>query len=182
MHGAVDAAAKCMKENHLTLSDVKAINVHTFKLAFEEGNRPQPQTVLDAQFSIHYNVAAYLRKGALGVEDFAPAALREPKVRDLCQKIKVFESPDLSKNYPAQWPFRVEIISQDGNAFSHQVSFPPGSAANPLEPEEFEKKCLLLLKPVMPEKRAKEMLLRLQCLEDFATAANLMSYLQEVMV
>lgn len=181
MHGAVDATAKCMKENNLTLADIKAINVYTFKLAFEEGNRPQPQTVLDAQFSIHYNVAAYLWKGALGVEDFAPEALRQPEVLNLCHKIKVFEAPDLSENYPTQWPFRVEVISRSGKTFSHQVSFPPGSTANPLEADEFEKKCLLLLKPVMAEKRAKELLLRLKSLEDFATVPNLLNYLKEIM-
>jgi hypothetical protein len=72
MHGAVDAVAKCKKLHKLHLHDIEKINIHTFKMAFEEGNRPKPKTVLDAQFSIHYNIAAYLIKNAIGIEDFSP--------------------------------------------------------------------------------------------------------------
>jgi 2-methylcitrate dehydratase PrpD len=179
MHGAVDAVAKCRSLNKLSLQDVKKINVHTFKMAFEEGNRPKPETVLDAQFSIHYNVATYLLKDAIGVEDFSPEAIRGKEALQWCGKISVYEDEALTRRYPEEWPFRAEIIDQNGRVLTFQVDHPPGSSANPLEPGELEKKCFLLLRPVLGKERTESLMRGLSDLENFSTVNHLFAFLKE---
>jgi 2-methylcitrate dehydratase PrpD len=179
LHGAVDAVAKCKDYNHLALEDIAGINIYTFKLALEEGNRAQPDSVLDAQFSIHYNVATYLLKGAIGVEDFLPGKLKDMNIIQWCKKIEVYEDKDLTKQYPEQWPFRTEIVTKSGRVFKYQVLYPPGSPANPLESDEFHRKCLSLAKPIVGEERAKDLLIKLEHIEDFLTVGKFMSYLNQ---
>jgi 2-methylcitrate dehydratase PrpD len=177
MHGAVDAVAKCKHQNQLAMEDIAGINIYTFKVALEEGNRAQPESALDAKFSIHYNVATYLLKGAIGIGDFTPEAIKDQKVSQWCRKIKVYEDKDLTKQYPEQWPFRAEVVTQGGRVFTHQSPYPPGSPDNPLGAEEFQRKCLSLVKPIVGEEKGRTLLLKLENIEDFLTVDNFISYL-----
>jgi 2-methylcitrate dehydratase PrpD len=178
MHGAVDAAAKCKNKSNLITKDIKKINVYTYRMAFEEGNRPHPKTVLDGQFSIHYNIATHFLKNTIGIEDFTQEGIQKKETLELCRKINVYEDRELTKKYPEQWPYRVEIITESGQVFNHEVLFLPGSPANPLSTEEFEKKCLLLAKPVIGDEKGKELFNRLQNIEAFLTVDNLFNYLK----
>ena len=180
MHGAVDAVAKCKNKNRLKAIDIERVNIYTFKMAFEEGNRPLPKTVLDAQFSIHHNVATYLAKDAIGIEDFTEEAIREKRIQELGKKITVFEDEELTRRYPAEWPFRAEIIEKDGQRFIHEVFHPPGSPSNPLEPGEFEKKCILLLEPILGETKAKALLEQLGRIEQIATVPRFFELLKRL--
>lgn len=172
MHGAVDAVAKCTKKNMLNPKEIEKINIYTFKMAFEEGNRPSPKTVLDAQFSIHYNIAAYLTKGAIGIEDFTQEAIQGKDTQEWSEKITVFEEEAFTRRYPDEWPFRAEITGKDGQRYVQQVLHPPGSSNNPLEDGEFENKCRLLLKPILGEVLASAFLEKFGTLDQFTTVSD----------
>ncbi len=173
MHGAVDAVAKCKKKNRLNPKEIEKINIYTFKMAYQEGNRPSPKTVLDAQFSIHYNIAAYLAKDAIGIEDFTQDAIQAKNTQDWSKRISVFEEEAFTRRYPDEWPFRAEIIGKAGQRYTQEVFYPPGSSSNPLEDGEFEKKCRLLLKPILGEAQANTFLERFGSLDQFTTVPDL---------
>lgn len=80
---------------------------------------------LSALFSIPFVAATALVHGEVGPSQSSPAALEDPVVRDLAQRVSVRESPDLTARLPAERPVRVTVRMRDG---AEHV----GDAPNPL--------------------------------------------------
>jgi 2-methylcitrate dehydratase PrpD len=182
MHGAVDATAKCKRENGISVLDIEKINISTFHMAFVEGNRPKPSNTLDAQFSIHYNTAVYLRQDRITVNDFSDQAIARDEVLSLCDKINVHEEAALSQKYPEQWPFRAEIILRNGKRYSSESFYPPGSALNPLSEQELLKKWESLVEDVIGKKRGHNLLEVLTALFSFQTVGEFVKEVRKILL
>jgi 2-methylcitrate dehydratase PrpD len=182
MHGAVDATAKCKRENGISVHDIDKIDISTFHMAFVEGNRPRPSNTLDAQFSIHYNIAVYLLEDRITVNDFSNQAIARDEVLSLCDKVSVHEEAVLSKKYPEQWPFRAEIILRDGKRYSSESLYPPGSARNPLSEEELLKKWESLVEDVIGQKRGHNLLEVLKAIHSFQTVREFVLEVRKILL
>jgi 2-methylcitrate dehydratase PrpD len=178
MHGAVDATAACLNEHRLNVEDIASIRISSFKMAVEEGDRPRPKTVLDAQFSIHYNIAEFLLKRGLSIDDFTPEAIENPKAIAYEKLVTVVEDDELTAQYPDLWPYRADITTRDGRGFSSAVSRPSGSPDYPLSQEALENKSRLLLEPVVGVTQSLDFIAKIKDLKSFGSCRNFAAYLR----
>jgi 2-methylcitrate dehydratase PrpD len=141
-HGPIFSTLTLMRENGIKPDDIDEINVSTGKNAgdlFEPSERKRrPQVVPDAQFSIPYTVGVAVIKGNVGIGDFTPEAIKDPRVLEIAQKVNPIILPELTRREVD--PSIVEIITKDGNRYSKRMDNRIGTPENPMTPEEFADK------------------------------------------
>ncbi len=101
-HPAIDAALQLRER--IGLTDVP-IHVETYADALAFCDRAEPETVLQAKFSLQHAVAVVAARGVPQLADFeldAVAALAEARTR-----VTVAEAPDITARYPAHFGARV---------------------------------------------------------------------------
>lgn len=136
-HTAISAALALRAQPGFDLSKASEIRAYTNSQGFQAVCTPldvrqAPQTVVNAQFSIPYNVACALLNGKVGLADFVPEALDRPDVLALTARVM----PHVDADFDAKWgrnvcPTRVEAVI-DGKLFTAQVDLPKGGPANPM--------------------------------------------------
>ncbi len=170
-HGPIFSTLTLMKENGIKPDDILEINVSTGKNAgdlFKPLERKRrPPGVPDAQFSIPYTVGVAVIKGSVGIGDFTPEAIKDPRVLEVAQKVNPIIMPELTRREVD--PSIVEIRTKDDKRFSRRMDNRKGTPENPMSPEEFADKfrdCMAHgRKPILKQKTEKIMKL-LNNLED----------------
>jgi 2-methylcitrate dehydratase len=92
-----------------------------------------PQTRESADHSIPYAVAATLVDGTAGVEQFMPARLFDPAIRDVLAKVEVVALESYSaayRKYPPQHHTRVTVEMADGRSVVGEAGGAKGDMAN----------------------------------------------------
>jgi 2-methylcitrate dehydratase PrpD len=67
--------------------------------------------------------------------------------------------------FPRQWPASVELVTEDGRRYSIRIDHPKGDPENPLAWEELLSKFDDLTSSIYPAERRKEIVTRVQALE-----------------
>jgi 2-methylcitrate dehydratase PrpD len=108
--------------------------IHSRRLAHT--NRPEPNSPLDAKFSLQYVLARALLDARVGVDDFVEASYSQREARELLGRIHVAAYDQAEEEiFPAANHFggRVRIAMRDGTVLQAQVDQPLGrTSANPL--------------------------------------------------
>lgn len=128
-HGAFDAGAVARVDSW----------THTSRLAHTD--RPDPNSALDAKFSVQYCVACALLHGRVVLEHFDDDAYRDPVVRALLPRVHA--APYTGKLFAPDDPFdaEVKVTLTDGRAFSAKVDRPLGrTSSNPIAHEQIKEK------------------------------------------
>lgn len=180
--GPIDGILKIMKENELRAPDVKQVKLGILKAGFPIILEPQelkynPQTVVDAQFSMPFGAALALLYGKAGLDEYTEANLKSPRLRELMSRVLCVADPELDKVYPKQWPASVEIITKDERKLSTKINYPKGDPENPLSWEELIQKFNHLSAPVFSEDRRAEIISRVRSLETEPSISSLSSLL-----
>lgn len=100
-HPAIDAALELKAQGALA----GPVMVETFRDALAFCDRPEPQTVLEAKFSLQHAVAVVMAKGAPALADFEPEAIAA--LAPLRAQVTVREDPAITARYPAHFGARV---------------------------------------------------------------------------
>ncbi len=140
-HTAIDMALE------IKCGRVRDIHIETYAAGYEIVKEMNPLTPYQAQFSIAYCVAAALVDGAVGLAQFTPERLHDPKIRPLLACTRVTVSPDLTAKYPRAWPVRLTVTLDDGAVIEKASDFPRGNPENPVETSVLERKMTDLLGP-----------------------------------
>lgn len=96
-HPAIDAALELRAQGRLTLP----VQVEIYGDAIAFCDRPEPQSVVEAKFSLQHAVAIVVARGVPELSDFEPAAIAD--LAPLRARVTVAESPGLTAAYPAQY-------------------------------------------------------------------------------
>jgi 2-methylcitrate dehydratase PrpD len=110
---------------------------------------PEPASMLGAKFSIPYAVAAALVLGRADAAAFEPAALADPRIRDLARRVEVSADPEMSPrrgDYPTA---RVRLLLRSGREIEETATLVRGDAGNPVPAEDVVAKFLELTAPVL---------------------------------
>ncbi len=145
-HQVIDATLALVHEHKIVADEVKGAKVRVYRTAYQtlctpKERRYRPTTVVDAQFSIPFSVAASIIHGPLMPAHYAEAALADPKVLDLCARVEGIPDDEFEKRYPDRFPTEVTIFMKDGKSFSTFRDLPTGDPENPIysEPGRFER-------------------------------------------
>lgn len=156
----IQAAIALIAETGLEPDDIESVTAVVpewyVKLVCEPLDRKRrPDSAYGAQFSIPYAAACTLVKGRFGLAEIADAALRDPRVLDLAQRVDYavgaqFSEPQTSSKAPAELVVRVS----GGRTLTRLVDRLVGTPDRPMTHEEISRKFIDNATSVMSQHRA----------------------------
>lgn len=136
-HASIDALLALRHQHRLDPSDVAEV-IGEIKYISPAHAQAHPQTVMAAQYSLPYCLAAALHCGEVGPRAFGETMLRDPKLRATAERVRTVFPPDLA--HSEVFPGRVTVRLHDGQTHRLTVAYPKGDPANPLTPQELDAK------------------------------------------
>ena len=143
IHAALDGVCAIMQDEGIAAADVDEINIWTFRNAARLGNQVAPVSVLQAQFSIPFCVAAMAECGPSAFCPMDGSLLSNRRVRQVSQRVRIREDQELEEMFPAYTPAIVQVTSRR-LTFERRVDTPWGDPTNPMtRPDIVAKFCSL---------------------------------------
>jgi len=127
---------------------IRQVRVGVNKQAYEAVCTPvevrkAPTTIVQAQFSIPYTIAAALVDGGVRLGHFTDDGLRNPAILALARKVDGYVHADIEREAGRNiTPAQVAIEFDDGTSCSHYLALPPGHPSKPMTPAESDAKAL----------------------------------------
>ena len=145
MHSPIDAVLKIVKENNLRPEQVKRIKIGVLRagahlIAEPIASKYNPQSIVDAQFSMPFGAASALLYGRAGLKEFQPSMILSRPVRETMRKVECIVDPELDRTFPKQWRATAEILTEDEKRYSTMVEYPRGDPENPLSWDEMKER------------------------------------------
>ena len=169
-HGAVELALALHGEGAIRADDIAQVTVVASPFVQRLVGRPYDphhQNPLDARLSLPFTVANSLLRGRLAIADAEGAALRDPAIHHLAQKVTVAVDPALAPpNAPA--PQRLEITRRSGGRIVRRIDVLKGAPGRALSWDETVDKfwtCWRYADPAVPESQGWQAIDRLASLE-----------------
>ncbi|RMF04182.1 MAG: MmgE/PrpD family protein, partial [Chloroflexi bacterium] len=114
----------------------------------------RPQNTEQAQYSLPFAVAALLVHGRLGPAELSGAALAQPQVLDLAERVELVEDAAFCARYPAERVSRVEIETTAGERLDSGEVKPDWDVTDPPTDDDLRQKFRWLAAVRLPEARA----------------------------
>ena len=147
---ALDLRAK----DGVRAADVAEIQVMPHVRRLRHTDYPDPQSPLQAKFSVQYGVARALNDGVIGLADFEGEAFREPEIQRLLAATETFAHPDMPEDGAAQWGAEVVVTLADGRRFARRVDNVVGRGGDhPMSDREMWAKFADCARRSLPEAR-----------------------------
>lgn len=146
-HSAVDAVMGLLAQRSLSSEDVRRIRVVAGETAINMLSVDPIRSVFDAQFSLPYALALALCGGRLGMDEYEPLRLDEPRIQTAMAKVSMDVDPDIDLLDGPRLEF--ELVS--GETVVLEAGDPTnakGSAVNPMSHQEVVAKATSLLDPL----------------------------------
>ena len=127
------------------ISKIKSIHAECNKFTDTKLARPvdikrHPVNVVNAQFSLFYEIACGLVKGRVLPESFTLEAIRDAEISRLCDLITWEINPEFEAVYPSKYPARVTVTMEDGSTYVGEVEYPKGDPEYPATKDEVVEK------------------------------------------
>src|SRR6195952_3720662 len=159
-HGCADAAIELHAEvNHADIASVEAfLPRDTMPIVAEPAAaKTNPTNEYEAKFTAQFVIATCLIKGAFGLADLLPAALKDPVVLDLTRRVTCAIDPDTA--FPAFFSGGVRVTLKDGRSRFKHIRINSGAGERALDEAAVSKKFLAsaaLSIPLGPAQRIRE--------------------------
>jgi 2-methylcitrate dehydratase len=174
---AIDAALQLRADLNGDVSQVAAIDIHTFEASYNIIGKYKeawaPRTRETADHSLPYCTAAALFDGDVYLETFDEPHFTDPARVAFTAKVKVHHDTTLDPRYPAGIPNRIVVTLADGRTLTKEVSFPRGHAGNPMTDAEVEAKFRRAVEPRYGKSKADAMLARCWDFEKLTSVTEL---------
>ena len=96
IHSALDGVLDLLREHGLDAARVRRARIAVHDLVMKTMDRPWPGTSYEAKFCAPFCVAVALREGAVELAHFSEAAIRDPQIHALMQRVDVAVHPELT--------------------------------------------------------------------------------------
>ena len=140
-HPAIDALLLLLRAHDLQPAQVARLEAWIHERRLEHTNRPDPQSALEAKFSLQYCLARALLDRQVIIEHFEGDTYTEAAIRGLLPRIRV--APYTTAQFPADNHFgaEVRVTLGDGTVLTQKVDQPFGrTSRNPLPPAQLKEK------------------------------------------
>ena len=158
-HPAVEIVLDLLARHQFKPEDIEDILIKTYTFAASVPGqiRPNPSSYfIHGQFSMPYCVAVALIDGQVGLEQFNPEKIKDQRIHQLADRIKVLADIEMDRLRPANRPALVEINLKSGQKLTGRVDYPKGDSRKPLSEEEMLKKFEDLASHTLSLKRVKK--------------------------
>ena len=140
-HPAIDALLEVLDRRSIAPDDVQRIDawIHARRLAHT--NRPQPDSALDAKFSLQYVLARALIDRRVGIADFDAHSYRDARIQALLPRIHVAPYDDALFGASNHFGGAIRVALRDGSVETARVEQALGrTSANPVPAERLRRK------------------------------------------
>jgi 2-methylcitrate dehydratase PrpD len=144
---AIDAVSHLLNEHQIDPEHIQKIRVGGYKATAEVCRYVHPQTPFEAKFSLTYTVSARIILGRVRERAFLEAALANPKIRSMEEKIELSIDPECAAKFPLHRSAKVEIEMNDGSVYAHHQHTRHGDPDEPLSDQELVDKFHELAEP-----------------------------------
>ncbi|MFF1261254.1 MmgE/PrpD family protein [Streptomyces sp. NPDC058321] len=141
-HSAVDAVLAVRKHAHRRAEEIRSIRVGVTAPGYQmvctpEAVRAAPQTIVEAQFSIPYAVAAAWIDGGVRLEHFTDEGVRRKDILELAAKVTPFVDEAIDRDWRRfVTPAAVSVEFTDGQTAHARVDYAKGHPTNPMSTAE----------------------------------------------
>ncbi len=178
-HPAIAMALALVREDGVKADDIEAIHIQPHARRLPHTDSPDPQTSLNAKFSVQYAVARALLDGVVRLEHFEGDAHRDPRIRRLLAITRTDPHPGMPEDSPHQFGAEVTVTMRDGRVLSRRVDDLIGRGGDhPMSGEELWEKFSDCSKRAIGSSEALALYERLESLEavtDVSQLARLMT-------
>lgn len=168
IHPAIDASLQVRRENRLTANEIERIELRVHPLVFELTGKKAPRTGLEGKFSVYHAVAAAIVYGQVDENAFSDAAVRDPAVITLRERISAVVDHGIGEDQ-----VRVAVLLKNGRRLEKFIEHAIGSARNPMSDTQLEAKFKGLTEPMLPADRVSRLIDFCWNLEGAADAGQL---------
>ena len=142
-HAFADAAIALREEYGLRPEDIASVTARIAEgevqvVCEPQADKKRPRNSYEAQFSVHYIIAAALTRGHFGLDELDASAFNDARILDLCDKVTYEVDPD--SKFPRYYSGEVAIRTKGGQELRHREEFNRGADANPMSPTDIETK------------------------------------------
>ena len=184
-HTAIDAALAVREQPGFDLARIRRIRVGVNNQAYEAVCTPPdiraaPRTIVQAQFSIPYNVACALVHGRVLLGHFTDAGLRDPAVLRLAALAECRVDPEIERDWGRTVSPTHIIVDTDTGSFEDRVDLPRGHPAFPMTAEDTDAKlrdCLAFGAVAWPEGIAERLFNTIETIEELSDIGQLLRIL-----
>ena len=175
-HHAIQAAIDLVHQEGVRAEDIDHVRIRVHQQRFRHTNTPQPQSVLEAIFSVQYAVARALVDGAVLLKDFEGTAFRAPEVTPLLSRI---QAETFAEGEAQPWDAEVTVTCQDGTTHEKRIDNMVGrSGDNAMSDQELYAKFADCWARALPQKAgAEDAFNKLMALESVADIRRLTALL-----
>lgn len=168
----IQAMLELAARHGFAAADIERIHVTRMLRASsrDQGINYAPSTLLAARLSIPYclSLAAYRRRVTL--DEFTPANLHDPAIRDLMARVDIAMDEALNRDYPGGTAaMLLRVQASGGRQYEEFVRYPKGNPNNPMTEDEVQAKFRALAARTLPAAqvgRLSDLLLRLETVSD----------------
>lgn len=145
-HTAIDAALLARAEAMRPADEVESMRVGVTRQCYEavctpEAVRWSPRTIVEAQFSIPYTVAAAWIDGEVGLRHLTDEGLQRADVLALAKRVHPYVDPEIERRWGRNIsPAQLTVRFRDGRVGTARVDYPRGHPRNPMTPADFAAK------------------------------------------
>ena len=176
-HAAIEAALNIVKQHgKLDPRQIARVESHTADVRLLHTDRPDPNSELDAKFSVQYCVLRALIDGKVVMEHFENEAYREAVIRETLPRVQAIPLQGMSFDKEDPFNALVKVTLTDGRTLESSVVFPLGrTSANPIALADLQAKFENCAGRVLPSKTAKAVAQCVDGLESLKRARDLMT-------
>ena len=140
-HPAVDAMLALRDKHSIQIGRVARIDSWTHPRRLAHTDRPDPQSGLDAKFSVQYCVARALIAGQIVLEDFENDNWDDETTRAVMRRIHAAPHPSMAADGAEYLGAEVKVTYDDGRIFEEKIGAALGRGPdNPLPAEALSAK------------------------------------------
>ncbi len=162
-HRGLAGVFELVGKHGIEAADITEINVGFLPDADKALIHRNPQTGLEAKFSIEYCAAAAVIDGRVTLDSFAEQAVHRPQVRALMEKVRRVPMPGQGSFSGVVGYTDVEIVTRSGR-FSTRIDHTPGSPEAPMTASDRRDKFLGCTQGILGADRAERLLSALESL------------------
>lgn len=144
-HVAIDGTLALVNEYNILPDDVEKVVIYSppaemMLLGLPLEKKQNPQTIIEAQFSNPWMVAAAIQDRDIGLRHFSEEALQREDLKALAKRMETVEDKSLVRPDGGPGFVRLEIHTRDGKVHTRTVKYAKGDPHNPMTAEEIHKK------------------------------------------
>jgi 2-methylcitrate dehydratase PrpD len=188
-HSAIDAARAIAARDDIRPDDIRRVEVGMTRQCYEAvctpvALRKAPDSIVAAQFSIPFTVAAALIDGAIALSHMTEEGIARRDILDLTARVDGVVSPEIERDWGRNIsPAALKVELTDGRVLEHRVDHPSGSVQAPMTVADFDRKmadCLSVCATDLPGDAAVRLRAAVDGLETAADAGAVLTGLVPV--